>query len=272
MDLRLHPRGEHREEQLESDEVGQDVAIVPVGRKVVSAGRDVRSTFRIGRPSDVTQPSAFTWSAATHWAYNVTPSRAGLVGTAIRAPTPRFATAVGPPRVRCDDQFETEVPMSSDDVVVAVLNRLENENRQLKRVLVAVLVGCVVLTCTAMAWQDKNKKEPRIQNVLRTRRLELANANGEIVAVLQAAATEEEPGWLTEYHDNGRPKWRAKIKNNRYGGEYTEWYPNGLKSEEGRYSQGRKHGQREREDELDAHDRPASGRQEPEQPELLALE
>ncbi len=107
--------------------------------------------------------------------------------------------------------------MLRDDVVLAVLNRLETENRRLKRVLTAVLSLFVVLTCTAMVWQDKNKKkkEPVIQNLLRTRRLELANANGRVVAVLQAVEKEAEPGWLTEYHDNGRRKWRAKIKNNR---------------------------------------------------------
>ena len=51
---------------------------------------------------------------------------------------------------------------SSDDVVLAVLNRLESENRQLKRVLTAVLVLFVVLTCTGMAWQSRQKKQPAI--------------------------------------------------------------------------------------------------------------
>ena len=51
---------------------------------------------------------------------------------------------------------------SSDEVVLAVLNRLETENRHLKRVLTAVLVLFVVLTCTAMAWQTRQGKEPVI--------------------------------------------------------------------------------------------------------------
>ena len=42
----IHPAGERGEEELETEDVVHDDAIVPVGRKVVSQGATVRSTFR----------------------------------------------------------------------------------------------------------------------------------------------------------------------------------------------------------------------------------
>ncbi len=124
--------------------------------------------------------------------------------------------------------------MTSDDAVLAVLKRLERENRQLKRFLATVFILFIVLVCTGMVWQ--NKRTPAIQDLIRTRRLELANAAGEVVAVLQTVSKKEEPGWLTEYYSNGRRKWRAKIEDNRYQGQYTGWWSSGIKSQECTYS------------------------------------
>ncbi len=49
--------------------------------------------------------------------------------------------------------------MLRNNVVLAVLNRLETENRRLKRVLAAVLTLFVVLICTAMVWQDSVERK-----------------------------------------------------------------------------------------------------------------
>jgi antitoxin component YwqK of YwqJK toxin-antitoxin module len=134
--------------------------------------------------------------------------------------------------------------MTKDDILLTVLNRLAAENRQWRRVATVALALFAVLTCTAMAMQQQgNAATPAaIQEVLRTRRLELANADGEVVAILQTAATKEEPGWLTEYHKNGRRAWRVQVKNNRYSGKYVAWWPSGIKSKEATYQDGREHG------------------------------
>ena len=46
--LAIHPSGERCEEQLESDEIGHDAVIVPVGRKVVSHAATARSSRLAG--------------------------------------------------------------------------------------------------------------------------------------------------------------------------------------------------------------------------------
>src|SRR5262245_11113692 len=135
--------------------------------------------------------------------------------------------------------------MSRDDAVLALLQRLEADNRMMKRTGGAVLAVLLVFVCGAAfrpQGQEPKKEDAAIRDVLRTRRLELANAKGAVVAVLSAPEEQEEPGWLTDYHDNGRRKWRAQVANNRYEGQYTAWWPNGLKSEEGTYVKGKKHG------------------------------
>jgi antitoxin component YwqK of YwqJK toxin-antitoxin module len=137
--------------------------------------------------------------------------------------------------------------MTRDDAVLALLQRLEADNRTMKRIGGAVLAALLLFFCgSATSVQDpadkQGKDKAAIQDVLRTRRLELADARGAVVAVLQAAEEKEEPGWLTDFHDNGRRKWRAQIANNRYEGQYTSWHANGLKAEEGTFVKGRKHG------------------------------
>lgn len=137
--------------------------------------------------------------------------------------------------------------MTRDDAVLLLLRRLEAENRFYKRALAAGL-GVALLACLAAAVehsapQDKKPTPPgAIQDILRTRRLEIADARGAVVAVLQAAEEKEEPGWLSDFHDNGRRKWRAQVANNRYEGQFTAWWPNGLEQEKGTYLKGRKHG------------------------------
>ena len=135
--------------------------------------------------------------------------------------------------------------MTNDDQVLTLLQRLEAENRRLKRLGAGLLLVLTASVLGAAAHlQDPKKKEAdsALHDVLRTRRLEIANASGKVVAVLQANEVEDEPGWLTDYHDNGRRKWRAEIEDNRYGGKYTSWWPNGLMQEEGTYTKGRRHG------------------------------
>jgi len=135
--------------------------------------------------------------------------------------------------------------MTRDDAVLALLQRLEADNRMMKCTGGAVLALLLVFVCGAAfrpQGQEPKKDEAAIRDVLRTRRLELANAKGAVVAVLSAPEEQEEPGWLTDFHDNGRRKWRAQVANNRYEGQYTAWWPNGLKSEEGTFVKGKKHG------------------------------
>ena len=138
--------------------------------------------------------------------------------------------------------------MTCDDAVLAVLQRLEADNRMMKRVGGGVLAVLLVLMCAAAfapqgQGDQQGKPDPKaIQDIVRTRRLELADARGAVVAVLHAAEEQQEPGWLVDFHDNGRRKWRAQIANNRYEGQFTAWWPNGLKAEEGTYVKGRKHG------------------------------
>lgn len=137
--------------------------------------------------------------------------------------------------------------MTRDDAVLLLLRRLEAENRFYKRALAAGL-GLALLACLAATIERSTPQDPKqaapgaIQDILRTRRLEIADARGAVVAVLQAAEEKEEPGWLTDFHANGRRKWRAQIANNRYEGQYTAWWPNGLEQEKGTYLKGKKHG------------------------------
>jgi antitoxin component YwqK of YwqJK toxin-antitoxin module len=138
--------------------------------------------------------------------------------------------------------------MICDDAVLAVLKRLEADNRMMKRVGGSVLAVLLVLMCAAAfapqgQGNQQGKPDPKaIQDIVRTRRLELADARGAVVAVLHAAEEQQEPGWLVDFHDNGRRKWRAQVANNRYEGQFTAWWPNGLKAEEGTYVKGRRHG------------------------------
>lgn len=136
--------------------------------------------------------------------------------------------------------------MNRDDAVLEVLRRLEADNRMMKRTGAAVLAVLAVAFCgAAVGFQgrrDGQEPAPAIQDVLRTRRLEIADAAGKVVAVLHAAEPLEEPGWLTDHHDNGRRKWRAQIEHNRYHGAFTAWWPSGIKQEEGTFDKGRRHG------------------------------
>jgi antitoxin component YwqK of YwqJK toxin-antitoxin module/F0F1-type ATP synthase membrane subunit c/vacuolar-type H+-ATPase subunit K len=148
--------------------------------------------------------------------------------------------------IRAEDQGD--VTMTNDDAVLVLLRQLEVDNRVMKRTGGAVLAVALLICCAAAIGMQEpgigqgNAAKSAIQDVLRTRRIELADARGAVVAVLQAAEERDEPGWLTDFHDNGRRKWRAQIANNRYEGQYTAWWPNGLKSEEGTFVKGRKHG------------------------------
>lgn len=136
--------------------------------------------------------------------------------------------------------------MTDEDRVLLLVQRLDSQNRMLQRVFVALgVVACVLLLGSAGAVQDPQKDradEPALHDVLRTRRLELANGAGEVVAVLHSNESSDQEGWLTDYYDSGRRRWRAEIDDNRFAGKYVAWWPNGLIQEEGTYTEGRRHG------------------------------
>ena len=125
--------------------------------------------------------------------------------------------------------------MDEQDAIVAHLNRLD---RRITRIGGTTLGLLALGLFAAMAFQDPETVS--VQNIVRTQRLELTNANGEVVAILTGA--EQEEGVVTAYYDNGVKMWQVPVRNNVYEGKYVRWDQLGIKLEEGEYKEGVRHG------------------------------
>lgn len=125
--------------------------------------------------------------------------------------------------------------MERQDAIVAYRYRLD---RRVTRIGAAVLGLLAVGLFAGMVSQDP--ETVAVQNVVRTQRLELTNADGQVVAVL--AAAEQTEGVVTAYHDNGLKAWQVRIRDNQYEGRYVGWNQRGIKFEEGDYQNGSQHG------------------------------
>ena len=125
--------------------------------------------------------------------------------------------------------------MDQQDAVVAHLNRLD---RRMTRIGGAALGLLAVGLFAAMGFQDP--ETVAVQNIVRTQRLELTNAEGKVVAVLTAVA--QDPEVLTTYYDNGLRRRRFSVQDNQWDGPYVSWASNGLKIEEGQFKNGKRHG------------------------------
>ena len=90
-----------------------------------------------------------------------------------------------------------------------------------------------------MAWQQA-PETVAVQDVVRTQRLEVTNAEGEVVAVL--SAVNADPDIVTGYHPNGVKRFQVRVRDNKFEGTYTQWSLWGTKSEEGDYKDGKRHG------------------------------
>ena len=126
--------------------------------------------------------------------------------------------------------------MDQQDAVIAHLHRLD---RRMKRIG-ATAVGLMALALfTAMAWQQ-DPQTVAVQNVVRAQRLELTNAEGEVVAVL--SAVNADPEIVTGYYDHGAKRFQARVRDNNWHGKFTRWDVLGRKMEEGDYRNGLRHG------------------------------
>ena len=132
--------------------------------------------------------------------------------------------------------------MDNQDAVVAHLNRLD---RRITRIGAAVLGLLAVGLFVAMAFQDP--ETVAVQDIVRTQRLELSNAEGKTVAVLAATqsdalvvrdeqATDRMP--VRTYHNNGRKFSEGTLVNGKLDGRWIMWDQNGSIQQVGEYQEG----------------------------------
>lgn len=102
--------------------------------------------------------------------------------------------------------------MNQQDVIIARLDRLDDRMKQIG----ATVLGIVAVFLLAAT----------------------ASSDG----VDRSLSAYQEPEFATGFHVNGGKAWEASIRNNRYDGLYVSWYQNGIRNEEGEYSNGERHG------------------------------
>lgn len=62
------------------------------------------------------------------------------------------------------------------------------------------------------------------------------------IAMFAAMVFQEDSEVVTGYYENGVPSFRARVRDNKYEGTYTEWSRRGVKTMEGEYRARIKHG------------------------------
>jgi len=131
--------------------------------------------------------------------------------------------------------------MSSDDAILTLLQEVHAENRRLQRAALVLLALLAITLLPGWIFQDPEPNLIPVQQALKTGRLELTNAQGKVVAVLQAVDGKNEV--VVACHPNGLKAFEAQSKDGYWHGTYNSWDTSGLKTCQGVYLDGRPHGQ-----------------------------
>jgi hypothetical protein len=131
----------------------------------------------------------------------------------------------------------------NDPSIDALVRQVQADNRRIKHAGIGVLVllGAVFLPAWVAQDPDAEPAVVAVQQVLRTHRLELIDASGKVVAVLQAV-DDKRDDVVVGYHPNGVRAFEAHMKDGRYHGPYRQWTQTGIRIVEGVYLDGLSHG------------------------------